>query len=205
MNVSTRHPTAAIILAGGRAHRLGGADKPLVAVAGRSLLEHALDAAAGRDQVVVVGGPFEIGRHHVVWTREDPPYGGPVAAVIAGLRMLDDETDTAEVLLLASDLPEAVALVARLDASTLPGGADGLIALDADGREQWLAGRYRLAALRRAVHGLGDGVGAPMRHLLGELTLSVVDVGAAAADLDTWEAIDEYRRAHPTATQKETT
>lgn len=188
--------TAAIILAGGRASRLGGADKPLISVTGRTLIEHALDAAADRDRVVVVGGPFEVGGHQVFWTRENPPFGGPVSAVIAGLDMIDDER-IAEVLLLASDLPEAVALVARLDAASLPSDADGVIARDGSGREQWLAGRYRLAPLREAAAVLGSGAGAPMRRLLGELTLEVIDVGDTAADLDTWQAIHEYRRAHP--------
>ncbi|HZU93816.1 MAG TPA: DUF6457 domain-containing protein, partial [Microbacterium sp.] len=67
----------------------------------------------------------------------------------------------------------------------------------------WLAGRYRLAALRRAVRALADADGASMRDLLAGLVLRAIPVGEAATDLDTWEAIDEYRRAHPTTSGKD--
>ncbi|WP_157663013.1 molybdenum cofactor guanylyltransferase, partial [Prescottella equi] len=48
------HP-AAIVLAGGRATRMGGIDKPGLVVAGRRMLDTALDAVADCDRVVVVG------------------------------------------------------------------------------------------------------------------------------------------------------
>ncbi|TFB50065.1 NTP transferase domain-containing protein, partial [Cryobacterium tagatosivorans] len=44
-----------IVLAGGRGSRLGGAAKPSVAVAGRTLLSRALDARALAGRTVVVG------------------------------------------------------------------------------------------------------------------------------------------------------
>lgn len=195
--------SAAIILAGGRARRLGGADKPLVPVAGRPLIAHALEAAARRDRIIVVGGPFEIGDDRITWTREDPPFGGPAAAVLAGIGALGEAVDETEVLLLASDLPDAARLVGRLDARPIPADADGLVALDDSGREQWLAARYRLGALRRAARDLAEPGGTAMRVLLGPLSLRTVDVGRSAVDLDTWDAIDEYRRAHPAPQQKD--
>lgn len=187
---------AAIILAGGRARRLDGATKPMLPVAGRPLIEHALAAAAGRHTIVVVGGPFAVDIENVTWALEDPPFGGPVAGVITGLGAIDDEADAAEVLLLASDLPDAVRLVKRLDASAMPADADGVVAIDETGRQQWLAGRYRLASLRRAAAELGTGDGASMRALLAGLSLVGVDVGETAVDLDTWDAIEQYRSAH---------
>ncbi|WP_204250989.1 NTP transferase domain-containing protein, partial [Saezia sanguinis] len=45
-----------IVLAGGRASRMGGVDKPGLVVGGRSMLETAL-AAAGAGRTVVVGPP----------------------------------------------------------------------------------------------------------------------------------------------------
>lgn len=198
MTSGSRPGTAAIILAGGRARRLGGADKPLVPVAGRPLIEHALEAASGRERIVVVGGPFEIDDSRITWTREDPPFGGPASALIAGLCMLEGEPDGAEALVLAADLPEAVALVRILDAQPLAADVDGVVAVDEAGRVQWLAGRYRTGALRRAARVRGGADGVSMRGLLADLALSTVQVGGTAADLDTWQAIDEYRRAHPT-------
>lgn len=45
----------AIVLAGGAAKRLGGADKPGVLVGGRALLDRVLGACAGAGTTVVVG------------------------------------------------------------------------------------------------------------------------------------------------------
>src|SRR5690242_5757560 len=48
---------AALVLAGGRASRLGGADKPGITIGGRSLLAAVASAArdAGASRVVVIG------------------------------------------------------------------------------------------------------------------------------------------------------
>ena len=45
----------AVVLAGGQAARLGGADKASIEVDGRTLLAHALDAVIDAAEVVVVG------------------------------------------------------------------------------------------------------------------------------------------------------
>ncbi|MEE1622254.1 molybdenum cofactor guanylyltransferase [Zafaria sp. Z1313] len=91
----------AIVLAGGRGSRLGGAEKPLLVHAGRTLLEHALAAVSGAERVAVVGPAGLKGvvsayveesgvDQLVVLTREHPPYAGPAAAVAAGLRALQE-------------------------------------------------------------------------------------------------------------------
>lgn len=46
----------AIVLAGGAAKRLGGADKPGIRVGGRALLDRVLAACADASTTVVVGG-----------------------------------------------------------------------------------------------------------------------------------------------------
>jgi molybdopterin-guanine dinucleotide biosynthesis protein A len=74
----------AVILAGGAASRLGGADKPALRIGGRSLLDAALDACAGARRTVVVGPDRPVGRE-VLWTREQPPGAGPAAALAAGM------------------------------------------------------------------------------------------------------------------------
>jgi molybdenum cofactor guanylyltransferase len=80
----------AIVLAGGRASRLGGTDKPALRVGERSLIESVLAeaSAAGARRVVVVGPDrprltLSTGELRVV--REDPPGGGPVPALHRGL------------------------------------------------------------------------------------------------------------------------
>ncbi|GMA24023.1 hypothetical protein GCM10025864_17820 [Luteimicrobium album] len=64
----------AVVLAGGRAQRLG-VPKPGVTLAGRTLLDHALAAARDARRTVVVG-PAELARDGVTVVREDPPFGG---------------------------------------------------------------------------------------------------------------------------------
>ena len=94
------------MLAGGRASRLGGADKPALVVGERSLLASVIAAAAeaGAREVVVVGPPrpglvLTAGRLRVV--REEPPGSGPVPALRRGLA----EVTAPWVLVLAADLP----------------------------------------------------------------------------------------------------
>lgn len=137
----------AVIVAGGRATRLDGANKPEWVHDGHRLLDDALNAAAGARRTVVVGDVTVPAG--VLLTREDPPFGGPVAGVAAGLALLSQTTTEPRppwVLLLASDLPHAEGAVRRLF-EVDPGDHDGTVLIDDDGRPQWLIGRYRLAAL----------------------------------------------------------
>lgn len=93
---------AAVVLAGGAARRMGGVDKPARPVGGRPMLHRVLAAVADADQRIVVGPSVPL-PDGVRTTREKPPGGGPVAAIVAGLALLDPATTT--VALLAADLP----------------------------------------------------------------------------------------------------
>ncbi|MFE7882957.1 DUF6457 domain-containing protein [Streptomyces sp. NPDC057411] len=77
----------AIVLAGGAARRLGGADTPGVRVGGRSRLDRVLAGCRAAGTTVVVAAPRATARP-VEWARETPPGGGPLAALDAGLRRL---------------------------------------------------------------------------------------------------------------------
>lgn len=187
-------PTAAIVLTGGGARRLGGVDKASVRVGEATLLEHALAAAAACAPVVVVG-PSAPGRPDVMVTREDPAGGGPVAAIAAGLGVLAGVPS--HVLVLACDMPHARAAVpALLDAAAAPGAADwdGAWATDSDARAQPLLAVYRREALTRALAALGDAHGASMRTLTSALAMREVPVGDAARDADTWDDVEALRK-----------
>ena len=73
--MSDRPPYAprmhAVVLAGGTAARLDGVDKASVEYAGRTLLEHALDAVVDAAEVVVVGEPVPTERP-VTFVRRGP-------------------------------------------------------------------------------------------------------------------------------------
>ncbi|MFD3537893.1 NTP transferase domain-containing protein [Streptomyces sp. NPDC058662] len=179
----------AIVLAGGAARRLGGADKPALRVGGRPLLDRVLDACPDATTTVVVGGRRATARP-VHWTREDPPGGGPVAALDAGLRRTTAEL----VLVLSADLPfldRATVRILLAGAGSGPG--DGALLRDADGRAQPLVAAYRAEPLRREIallateHGTLGGL--PLRALTAELDLvEVTDATPLASfDCDTWE------------------
>lgn len=93
-------PYDAVVLAGGAARRLGGADKPGLRVGGRPLLDRVLAACATATTTVVVAEPRRTARP-VEWAREEPPGGGPLAALDAGLRHVSAE----HVVVLSADLP----------------------------------------------------------------------------------------------------
>jgi len=171
---------AAIVLAGGRAARLGGIDKPALELDGVSLMTRAVTAArgGGAQQVVVVGP--ERSRLDAVFVREEPAFGGPVAAIAAALPRIDGDL----VLVLAADLRRPVEVVAALQAATAD--RDGCLLTDAGGQPQWLCGLYRVPALRAALRALGDPAGASMRDLLGGLRLARHPVTTEiVADVDT--------------------
>jgi molybdopterin-guanine dinucleotide biosynthesis protein A len=81
----------AVILAGGRASRLGGIDKTALVHAGRTLLEHAMTAAAGAGHVVVVGPDSHLVAHspRVTQVTESPRFSGPASALAAGVMTLE--------------------------------------------------------------------------------------------------------------------
>ncbi|MGN7970650.1 DUF6457 domain-containing protein [Microbacterium sp. 22296] len=179
----------AILLAGGRGSRVDGAVKPLFEVNGSTLLRSAVAAVrSGGAARVVVAAPVLDAELDVVWVREDPPFGGPVAGIVAALA----EVDADEVYVIACDLPTADAAVALLSVP-LPAEIDGAC-LD-DGRRQWLIGRYRTASLRAAASALPDrGRDASMRALLGGLVVTSKAVDPALThDVDTWDDLEAAR------------
>ena len=172
----------AVLLAGGRAVRMDGADKASVEYLGRTLLEHALDALLDASEIVVVGDPVPTTRP-VTFTRESPRYGGPVAALLTGRDALVRPPRTLGVL--AVDMPWVTPWTfRRLHEAAV--GHDGAFLTDRDGRRQ-LAGvldRARLDEVRpdhEGQHGMA------LHRLLGGLDL--VDVAPEedeGRDVDTW-------------------
>ncbi|GHE49476.1 molybdenum cofactor guanylyltransferase [Streptomyces longispororuber] len=195
----------AVVLAGGRAARLGGADKPGVRVGGRALLDRVLAACADAGTTVVVAAPRPTSRP-VVWAREHPAGGGPLAALDAGLR----RTGADLVVVLSADLPFLREETVRRLVGAV-GTADGALLTDPEGRDQPLVAAYRRAALRRELDRLAAGgegpagggsesaaedrglAGLPLRLLTGALELVRVPEALAAFDCDTWDDIAAAR------------
>ncbi|MET8843340.1 NTP transferase domain-containing protein [Streptomyces rubiginosohelvolus] len=183
-----------IVLAGGAAKRLGGADKPGVRVGGRALLDRVLAACDGAARTVVVGDRRATARP-VLWTREVPQGGGPLAALDAGLKL----TTAEYVLVLSADLPFlGPGTVDALLAAAGEPGSEGALCTDPDGRDQPLVAAYRAEPLRRELALIateyGSLAGLPLRILTAELELARIDAGPDAAfDCDTWDDIAAAR------------
>ncbi len=170
---------AVIVIAGGRSSRFG-ADKLQHRIGGRTLLERTVDAARACGPVIVVGAG-EIPPGVTVAVSEWPRWGGPCAAIAAGVDALAGIEG--EALLLSADLVDPAATVAALQAA----GAGVLT--DAGGRPQWLLARAPLDALRARIASLR--VDRPtLADLPARAVVSVVDArhqvdGRVCADVDT--------------------
>lgn len=213
-----------VVLAGGTGRRLGGVSKPDVLARGRRLLDHVLDGLGqlraqgpgGPGRVVVVAPEQVSLPAGVLRALEDPPLGGPVAGIAAGVLALATDAEAGEgqpaeaTALLACDAPQAwralPVLAARLKAALAEGRAcDGVVGVqpqDDSGRHvQHLVGIYRTEALRALVApgevGLRD---VSVHRTLGRLNLGYVDLAQeagldqAAQDLDTWEQVRQWER-----------
>ncbi len=184
--MATSEPYDAVVLAGGRARRLDGADKPGLLVGGRPLVAWVAAAVAGAGRLVVVG-PERPELPRAVTVREEPPGGGPVPALRVGLARVTAPWTA----VLAADLPFLRA--AHVDElRRIAAGHDGAVLVDDDGRRQWLAGVWRTAGLLAA---LGGYSGTSLRGLMEPLGPARVRTeGAAWYDCDTPDDVDEASR-----------
>ncbi|GGL09202.1 NTP transferase domain-containing protein [Nocardia jinanensis] len=185
-----------IVLAGGRASRMGGVDKPGLVVGGRSMLETALAAVAPLGRTVVVGPPRPALGGHILQTREPEPGSGPVAAVAAGLAALG-AGPASHIVVLAADLPfltdSAISELLRHSADF-----DAVFAADVSGRPQYLIGVWRTESLAARLGELDTVINQPMKVLVPHRTNIVALPGVD--DCDTPGEIDAARAAFDTRT-----
>jgi molybdopterin-guanine dinucleotide biosynthesis protein A len=96
---------AAVILAGGRATRMGGVNKGLLDIGGKRLIDWALEAVRGCDPLLLSVGDTSFAIPGTVEVRDLPTdYAGPLAGVAAAVdRLAADPPDL--LLSLAVDAP----------------------------------------------------------------------------------------------------
>jgi molybdopterin-guanine dinucleotide biosynthesis protein A len=85
-----RLPVTAVILAGGRATRMGGQDKGLIELAGRPMIAHVLAALAPQVEWLVINANRNLDRYAgfgwPVVRDDDTGFLGPLAGLAAGMR-----------------------------------------------------------------------------------------------------------------------
>ena len=188
----------AVLLTGGAARRMGGVDKPGLAVGDRPMALRVADAVPGAVRVIVVGPGYPGLRADVV-TREEPAGAGPVAALAAGLA----HVTAPRVAVLATDLPFVTSAVVDLLAGAVT-GHDVALLVDDTGADQYLIAVWSTSALRAALTAVGVPAGASMRRLLaaaGSVERRRVPVGSVGVppwfDCDTPEDLRRARRLDP--------
>jgi len=163
-----RH-VAAIVLAGGRSRRFAP-DKLAELVGGQTLLDLTLSAVPAEFEVVLVGPPRPTVRP-VERVREQPPGGGPAAALVTGLRHALDRSAEA-LLVLPGDAPRAGAgALILLERLTADPATQAVVAVDEDDRVQplQLALSPRAAAALVELAGPEQGANVSARALVSEL------------------------------------
>ncbi|PZS26970.1 MAG: molybdopterin-guanine dinucleotide synthase [Pseudonocardiales bacterium] len=183
----------AVLLAGGRAERLGGVDKPALEVGGVTLLDRVLATVAGATRRIVVGpGGYPTAAY--IRTGEQPPGGGPVAAVAAGL----DHVSAPLVIVLAADLPFLTSVTVDLLLAAVVPGVDAAVLVDDGDRDQLLVAAWRTAVLRSRIKTLGDPSGQPARRLFETVAAARVPAPPAPGQPPPWldcDTEDELRKA----------
>lgn len=116
-------PTLGLLLAGGLARRMGGGDKPLRTIAGRSILAHVIERLAPQCDGLVVnanGDPARFAAYGLPVVADSvPDFAGPLAGILAGLDWMAAHRPESEWLVsVAADTPFIPDdLVARLHAA----------------------------------------------------------------------------------------
>ncbi|WP_084528724.1 NTP transferase domain-containing protein [Nocardia crassostreae] len=186
----------AIVLAGGRASRMGGVDKPAIMVGGQSMLDAALTAVAECARTVVVGPHRPELPPEIRQAQEIPSGAGPVAAIAAGLHTLSGcEFPAGLIVVLAADMPFLTArTVGELLLHAKESGSDAVFSADASGRPQYLVGVWRRSALTAALNNLDSLVNRPMKALVPVDTVMV-----PLAGVDDCDTPDDVRHARAAA------
>jgi molybdenum cofactor guanylyltransferase len=182
---------AAVILAGGRGERLGGANKALLDIGGTRLIDQALAAVAGYAPVLVAAGSNELGVPGARTIRDlDADYGGPLAGVAAAVAALSD-SDAELLLSLAVDTPF---FPHDFCSRALPALEHALAVIGAFGAQDYPTnGLWQLAALRDLPARVRAGT-AP--HSLKRVA---ADLGAARLDYALWATADPFANANTPA------
>ena len=181
-----------VVLAGGRATRMGGVDKACVDAGGHRLIDRVLSSVAGFPVVVVSSRNPTIDDSDVRLVAEDPPFSGPVPASARGVA----EVETEFTFITTVDAPRAAELLPQLaqalgagrttddaDHSSTP-PYDAAVIRSSEGFLEPLIALWRTAALRLAAR--GDGAA---KRIYDGVHYAEVAGDGREKDFDTLEAV----------------
>lgn len=181
-----------IVLAGGGATRVGGADKVLFPLAGDgiTLLQGVINSCPG--QVFVVGQE-RTSVSGATWINDDNPGGGPGAGIWSGLKYITTDyvfISAGDQLLNADDVMEICAAAI---------GHDGAWAIRSNGQGQPLCACVKVDVLRELLRD-SQGVNASPLRLLSNRDMVGVSV-RELKDIDTWTDVAQLMREEPAMDQ----
>ena len=196
------------VLAGGAGTRVGGADKGLLPLLGRSLVEHALDALRSQCDSLLVVANRNVDRYaELAPTIHDPGtgYAGPLAGLVAAFGFLaaNEHARFSWLATLPVDCAEPPGnFIARLRTASHRATRAGCAYARTSGKPQPLFALYRIGS--EAGDWLASAQNALERH--GSVVRWHAELGAVAVDFDadaaafhnlnTPDDFAEYERAH---------
>ena len=178
-----------IVLTGGTSKRFGS-DKSQAKINGKTLLEI---ISSNLEDLIIVGPESSVKAKYIL---ENPPHGGPVAAIGAALKFVDTEL----VGIFAVDMPFATRLISELSEKLT---LDAVLPVDDQGYAQPLAGVYKAEPLRNAIATFDSLGGESMKSLISKLRIDRVEVlnRDLLLDIDNQEdlklAIDLHSKLEP--------
>jgi molybdenum cofactor guanylyltransferase len=186
---------AVVVLAGGRSRRfgsdklsarVGGAQGRAPHATGEALLDRVLERLPA-DAALIVVGPVRRLQRVADFVREDPPYGGPAAALATGLRRAL-QSSASQFAVLPGDAPYAGLAVSALLAAVTDSPEAVAVGVDGDCVEQPLQLAMGRSGAEAVVSAAGDRSGGSARKILADLACPLVRVRLPAAysyDIDT--------------------
>jgi molybdopterin-guanine dinucleotide biosynthesis protein A len=154
-------PTLGVLLAGGLARRMGGGDKPLRRVVGRTILERAIARLTPQCDTLIInanGDPARFTATGLTVVPDDvPDFAGPLAGILAALDWTaEHRPDAAYVASAAADTPFLPHdFVSRLHAAREAAGVP-LACAESAGRAHPVNGLWRVSLRHDLRHALVD-------------------------------------------------
>ena len=139
-----RDPITALILAGGKATRMGGVDKRELVIEGRTIFERQVEALAPCVVEIIVSSPRPIAGYRSV--RDAVAGAGPLAGIAAGLAA----AATPWLFVIAGDMPYVHRAFVELVVSRAEDGCDA-VGIRIGGLAEPLCTVMRVAAWREVV------------------------------------------------------